>query len=213
MWVNLVVGGKWCNQLFMIDGQIYACSQDMTEKDLLYIVGLAQKDGLYIANTVILKILWIVCPITAFWLTYPLFWPWSKKRGLRPLCTYVVRIAVEFKVCIRFQCICINICTDLLLPVGLMYYTKRKSLYIVEKTGLVNLMSIVGFLDSTYIAVARLNHPIEPFWFSATAVSFFSQYLVAILWAKLVFIYVPYRESVNNNQIQVVTFLFLVGCF
>ena len=42
-------------------------------------------------------------------------------------------------------------------------------------------MSIVGFLNSTHVAAARLNHPVKPLLFSAAAVSFFSPYLVAML--------------------------------
>ena len=38
-------------------GQIHARLQGLTEKDLLYIIGPAEEDGLYIANKVILKIL------------------------------------------------------------------------------------------------------------------------------------------------------------
>ena len=57
----------------MIDDQIYARSQGLTEKDLLYIVGPVEGDGLYVANKVILKVLCIV-PVTVFQLTHPLFW-------------------------------------------------------------------------------------------------------------------------------------------
>ena len=58
----------------MIDGQIYARSQGQTKKDLLYIVDSAEEDELYLANTVILKILYIVCPIRILRLIHPLFW-------------------------------------------------------------------------------------------------------------------------------------------
>ena len=66
---------------------------------------------------------------------------------------------VESNACIRFQCICIDICTDLLSYAGLMCIIGKKNLCIVGKTGLVNSMSIVGFLNSTRVAAAGLNHP------------------------------------------------------
>ena len=73
MEVNLVAKVKWCNQLFMIDGQNYARSQGLTEKNWLYIVGPVEEDGLYVVNKVVLKVFWIVCPVTTLRLTYSLF--------------------------------------------------------------------------------------------------------------------------------------------
>ena len=98
------------------------------KKDLLY-MSPAEKDGLYIAKTVILKVFYIVCPITALWLTHPLFWLSNKKWGLQPLCTYVDGIAVKFEVLSWLKCIYINVCTNLLSPVGLMCTTVRVVLF------------------------------------------------------------------------------------
>ena len=77
---------------------------------------------------------------------------------------HVSRSVVEFKACSRFQCICINICTDLLLLVGSMYTIARKSTCIIGKIGLVGKMPIVGrinpksFLDTTRIVAIGLNY-------------------------------------------------------
>ena len=56
-----------------VDGQIRARSQGLTDKDLLYIMGPAEGDRLYVANKVILKTLCMV-PVTVFELIDPLFW-------------------------------------------------------------------------------------------------------------------------------------------
>ena len=57
-----------------VDGQILVRSQGLTKKDLLYIIGPAERDGLYVTNKIILIVLYVGRPITTFWLTYPLFW-------------------------------------------------------------------------------------------------------------------------------------------
>ena len=109
----------------------------------------------------------ILCSIIAFWLIYPLFWLWTNVREWKPLCKHVGKITMKFKVYSQSQCICIDICTDLSLLIGLIFITKTKSPYIVRKTSLVSKIPIAGrmnskgFLDSIYIATIRLNHPIK----------------------------------------------------
>ena len=157
-----------------VDGQIHAGLQGLTEKDLLYIIGPLKGDRLYVANNVMLKVLCVV-PITALRLTHSLFWFWSKKWGWRLSCKHIGGIVIGFKACSRSQCICIDICTNLSWPVGLMY-TTRKAVCLArcghkknrlggldtclwkENSHIAEKMNLVGFLDSTRIAAAGLNH-------------------------------------------------------
>ena len=139
-------------------------SQGSINRDLIYLTSPTKKAGLFAANKVILNVFCVGWPATILRLTHPLFWLWSKEWGLRPFCKYVGRIAIEFKAYSRSQCICIDICTNSLLLLGLICTNGRKSLYILGKTGLVGKMPIVGrmnpesFLDSTCIAAIGLNH-------------------------------------------------------
>ena len=55
-----------------VNCQIFAGSENLTKKDLLHIIGLAEGDELYVANKVILKALCMIS-ITVFWLTHLLF--------------------------------------------------------------------------------------------------------------------------------------------
>ena len=100
-------------------------SQSLIDRDLIYITSPTKKAGLYVANKVILKVFYVGWPVTTLRLTHPFFWLWSKERGWRPSCKHVGGTAVEFKVCSRFQCTCIDIYPDSSWAVGSRYTTGR----------------------------------------------------------------------------------------
>ena len=72
-----------------------------------------KRNRLYIANKVILKVLYVSWPVTTLPLTHPVFWLWSKEWG------HGGRATVGFKACGRSQCSCIDICTNSSWTVGL----------------------------------------------------------------------------------------------
>ena len=57
--VNLITKGKWCNQILRVDKSMLGTSQDLINRDLIYLISPTKKAGLYLAKKAILKFFYI----------------------------------------------------------------------------------------------------------------------------------------------------------